>query len=398
MLKSIALIISHLRPNNLRLQPWRYLCEVAAQLHRLGHAVTLIGDEAPSMAGLAGITVQRLASARNPQWKANRSLANAIRQVNPDIIIWHVGLTSFLHQNFDLGAGEPSIGIFTSPLYELKELMRLSPPKLIRGYQLSGMALMGSLLPSPLLRARMSRAGLEALVVQTETTRQSLQARRLWLRPLHVIPPGVDEVWRDSRPHPIDEIRRAWGYSENDTAVVYFGSPAPLRGLPTLLEAFKLAQQSNENLKLVVLSRQREGEFDPRRLKELHWHETQGCPCIQIVEGMLSPERLASVVAACDVVTLPFELVPSDAPLSLLEGRALGKPLITTRVTCLPELAGSHAYLAKPGSRAELTYALLQAAQELKQGGKGNNPQNKSRPVTGWEEVGAAWSQLVQNL
>jgi glycosyltransferase involved in cell wall biosynthesis len=396
--RSVCLIAPGLSVNNVRLQPWRYLGEVVTQLRRLGHSITLIGKQVGGIPGLNDLSVHRLTSSSNLKWGKNRVLVRAIEQANPDVIVWHVGLTSFIHQNFDIGLRKCSIGIFTSPIYELKELMRLSPRKLISGYRLSGMALVGSLLPSALLRARMWRAELDALVVQTETTRKCLQGRRLWSRKVQVIPPGVDRVWRNGRLHSIDDIRRKWGYSEEDTLVVYFGSPAPLRGLPVLLEAIKLARRSNENLKLLVLSRQRDGEFGPTRLKDLCRYETQDPTGIHVVKGLLSPHRLASIVSACDVVALPFELVPSDAPLSLLEGRALGKPLVTTRVACLPELAGDQAYLALPGEPTELAVALLHAAQGLKRPGAGNNPQYETQPVSSWEDVGTAWSQLIQNL
>jgi phosphatidyl-myo-inositol dimannoside synthase len=53
---------------------------------------------------------------------------------------------------------------------------------------------------------------------------------------------------------------------------------------------------------------------------------------------MLSREQLVLNLAICDAVALPFELVPSDVPLSILEVMALGIPLITSDVGCIPEM------------------------------------------------------------
>jgi hypothetical protein len=131
MLKSIALIKSGLGHRNLHLQPWRYLYEVAVQLHQLGHLVTLIGVEEPTTAELADLHVQYLSSASNPKWKTNQMLSKVMSQVKPDVIAWHVGLSSFIHQNFDLGLAKPTVGIFTSPLYRVKDLKRLSIVKLL---------------------------------------------------------------------------------------------------------------------------------------------------------------------------------------------------------------------------------------------------------------------------
>jgi glycosyltransferase involved in cell wall biosynthesis len=398
MLKSVAFISSGLHRNNFRLQPWRYLSEAAIQLQQLGHPVTLIGDEEANIPELAGISVQRLATASNPKWKANQALSKTVRQVNPDVIVWHVGLTSFLHQNFELGLAKPAVGIFTSPFYQAKELMRLGVGKLLAGYCLSSMAVIGSLLPMPLLRARMSRASLEVLVVQTETTCRDLKERRLWQRPLQVIPPGVDKVWLDDLSRNAEEVRRAYGYSREDTVVVYFGPPAPLRGLPTLLKAFELAQRTDKSLKLLVLSRKRNGEAGFEQLRDPRRRNHKDARSVQVVEDVLWPDEMASYVAASDVAALPFELAPSDAPLSLLEARALGKPLVTTRVACLPELAGAGAHLARPGDPAGLAQALLQAAQEARQPKEKANHHGDPKSIVGWEQVGEIWSQLVQSL
>ena len=398
MLKSIALISSGLGHSNLHLQPWHYLYKVAVQLHQLGHPVILIGDEQPAVVDLADIHVQYVASTRNPKWKTNQMLAKAVRQANPDVIVWHVGLISFFHQNFDLGLAKPAVGIFTSPLYRIKDLKRLSMGKLLAGYRLSGMAVIGSLLPTPLLRTWMRGVNLDALVVQTETTRRDLEGHRLWTRPMHVIPPGVDEVWLDGHSRTVQEIRRACGYSKGDKVVVFFGSPDPLRGLPTLPEAFELARSIDESMKLLVLSRQRSGTPGAKRWGDSRGLDPQESIGVRVVKGLLPPDILASYVAAGDVVVLPFELVPSDAPLSLLEARAMGKPLVTTRVACLPELAGEDAYLARLGDPAELALALLQATREHRFPGKRPDPQPCNRSIMGWEKVGEAWSQLIQNL
>lgn len=398
MLKSVALINFGLSHNNLNLQPWRYLYEVAIQLRQSGHRVTLIGDEEPATSRLDNLHIRYLSSASNLKWKMNQKLVETVSQTNPDVIAWHVGLNSFIHQNFDLGLGKPTIGIFTSPLYRMKDLKRLSPVKLIVGYRLSGMACIGSLLPMPLLRAWMRDASLDALIVQTETTRRDLVERRLWTKSIYVIPPGVDEVWLNGHSQLCQEIRRRCGYSKEDMVVVYFGSQDPLRGLSTLLKAFEIARNSNENLKLLILSRQ-PGKAPNSGL----W----GCPGghdplrafgIQFVEGPLPKDRLASYVAAGDAVALPFELVPSDAPFSLLEARALGKPLITTRVACLPELAGGDAILTQPGDKAELALALLKVTREEENPDKPTAPQGCHPTITGWKKVGEAWSKLIQNL
>jgi phosphatidylinositol alpha-1,6-mannosyltransferase len=173
MLKSITLINSGLRQNNIRLQPWRYLFEVIIQLQRLGHPVTLISDERTGITDLTGIRVILLESTSNPKWSPNQTLARVMSKINSDVILWHVGLTSFLHQNFNINLAKPTLGIFTSPIYSRKDWMRLGWCKLFAGYQLCSVNIIGSLLPIPLLRKWMRNSGLDGLVVQTESTLDS---------------------------------------------------------------------------------------------------------------------------------------------------------------------------------------------------------------------------------
>ena len=67
----------------------------------------------------------------------------------------------------------------------------------------------------------------------------------------------------------------------------------------------------------------------------------------------------------CDLVALPFEIVPSDVPLSVLEAMALALPVITTQVACLPELVPAGCGLRlPPGDDAALAAAIAALAAD----------------------------------
>lgn len=398
MLKSITLICGGLRLNNLLLQPWRYLFEVMEQLQHLGHPVTLISDGQTLVNDSIGIGEILLNSTRNPKWKANQTLGKTVRDINSDVVLWHVGLTSFIHQKFNNFLGKPALGIFTSPIHLRKDLVRLGLSKLVSGYPLCAIPFLGNVIPVPLLRRWMRNAGLDGLVVQTETTSLILRERQLWTRPIHIIQPGVDDVWLNNHSETSVEVRKACGFAKEDIVVVFFGPPTPLRGLPTLMKAFTMARRFEEKLKLLVLSRNMKKSFGAGKTSAVRSDGPDHISGIHLVDGFLSPAKLASFVAASDVVALPFELVPSDAPLSLLEARALGKPLVTTNVACLPELAGDNALLVPPGDPTELAKALLTAIQGSKNQGECDHHLCVPRSINSWEQTGAAWSSLIQSL
>lgn len=405
--KSVCLITGGLVEGNLRLQPWRYLCEVARQLAAQGHHVTVLSDGAERTSAPSwgeGIRLYRLPTVSQPWWRTTSPLWQVLQQTRPEVILWHVGLTSFAYQHLAGWGQVPVVGIFTSPLYRPQEIFRLSWRKISRGYGLCAIHALGALTPRPYLRRLMRGNKWRCLVVQTQTTRQQLLADDLWTRPIEVIAPGVDEVWGASQVKETDDTRTRLGYSASDTIVLYFGSPAPLRGLPTLIRAFELARSTDPSLKLLVLSRRHADERvqQDAELGQLLQHNSLS-QHVQVVSGFLDEETLLRHVAASDVVALPFELVPSDAPLSLLEAQALGKPVVTTRVACLPELAAQGvSYLAQPADPLSLAKALEQAGAELSnhRRGAGLALENDGSPsfIRSWQKMGAEWSHLVQSL
>ena len=219
-----------------------------------------------------------------------------------------------------------------------------------------------------------------------------------------MIRPGVDEAWRAFPLSDASEIRTRLGYAPTDIVILYFGSPVPLRGLHTLIKAFELARRDIRSLKLLVLSRRRRDELlceDAELDCLLSYNELS--QHVKVISGYLDRETLVKHVAASDVVALPFELVPSDAPLSLLETQALGKPIVTTDVACLAELvSGGDSYLAQPADPYSLAQALQKASEDrgARSAGSGMISERSAiqSGIRSWQQMGKEWSQLIQNL
>jgi len=394
--KSVCLISGGMNDRHVRLQPWRYLSEVANQLRQQGHEVTVVTDGGPGETAVSDPHLHQISSISNPYWRENRQLIRGIAAIQPDVVLWHMGLTSFLHQRFDPGLDVPVVGIFTSPLYEKADLARIGVRRLVAERQLSGIHTVGTLLPKRLLSQIASQnERLQQLVVQTQTTCHQLQKSQLSCLPISVIAPGVDNVWKNGRSTHTNQLRQKLGYDTSDVIVLYFGSPAPLRGLHTLVKAVQRLGTAVPTIRLLILSRRHADELmaEDAKLRDLLNEQTmQGRS--QIISGYLEPENLVDHISAADIVALPFELVPSDAPLSLLEAKALGKPVVTTQIACLPELVadGSH-YLAQPANVVSLANSLTDAAFASR-----SNNKIKLPSVRGWQQVGAEWSQLIQAM
>jgi glycosyltransferase involved in cell wall biosynthesis len=90
---------------------------------------------------------------------------------------------------------------------------------------------------------------------------------------------------------------------------------------------------------LLVLSRRRDHELNQEELHLQHLIKEIGVENnVQIVSGFLDKEDVKSFIKICDVVCLPFKVVPSDIPTSILESMAMGKTVISTNVDGIPEL------------------------------------------------------------
>lgn len=409
--QNICLIASGISDRNHRLQPWCYLLNVARGLIQQGHNVTILSDGLPDeqleksggscVQLVDGIPVRYIGSVNDPLWRTNLPLHSTVTGLDADVVLLHVGLTSFVHQRLNHwrrsdGTQAKTLGIFTSPLYSLDDFQQIGLTKTIRNRALSGVHFAGTLMPKSAIRHRARNSALSGLVTQTETTSAQIQDRGLWRRPIDVIPPGIDAEWQPPAQARIDAMRAELGFTPDDSVVVYFGSPTPLRGMHTLLAALRQARQSDPSLKLLVLSRRHADELmeaDAQLYSLLA--DPALAPHVKIVSGFLAKDLLVRHIAASDIVALPFELVPSDAPLSLLEAQALGKPVVTSDLVCLPELIDTgQKFLARPADVDSLASALCNAAAYHAQ----NGAYNAITPSRSWKDVGRDWNKLIANI
>ena len=118
------------------------------------------------------------------------------------------------------------------------------------------------------------------------------------------------------------------------------------------------------------------------------------------VSGFLDEPTFKRHLAAADVIALPFELVSSDVPLSVLEAEALGKPIVATRTVCLPEMIPPNVgMLATPADVGSLAGALNQlAADPARRANMANHAREFAAQWGDWSDRNAQWEQLLQAL
>jgi glycosyltransferase involved in cell wall biosynthesis len=361
----IGLVSSGFDPRRLRLQPHRTLLEMARQTAARDHSVVIISDQAACLPprehrGDISIQLRRVPSVRDVRGRPNRALLETLDAESPHLLLWHVSFSSLLYQDLKHPLSTKRVGILTSPVHSLRDILRLGLRKATWDPGMVAIHLLGLFLPSVLVRRAFSNGSLLGMITLSRRTRSYLLQKgappdRVW-----VIPPGVDMDWltADISQRERRALRRRLSFVDDDYVVTYFGGPSPLRGLHTLLGAAQRLARMCPRLKLLVLSRRRANEQrrEAAYLKELVDNDN-GClkRRVHLVDGFLGQRQLIQHVHAGDAVCLPFELVPSDVPLSILEGMSLGQCVISTPLASIPELVtATRGFLVPPGAAGAL--------------------------------------------
>jgi glycosyltransferase involved in cell wall biosynthesis len=116
--------------------------------------------------------------------------------------------------------------------------------------------------------------------------------------------------------------------------------------------------------------------------------------------GILSREKIKEYIYASDVVALPFKIVQSEPPLSILESMALGKPVITTKTCGLPELIGNdRGVLVEPDNPKDLALAIYRLYQDPEERSEiGKKAREFALKQPDWASVTRLYERLFKNL
>jgi phosphatidyl-myo-inositol dimannoside synthase len=350
----IMIICKDFRESNLRKQPWKYLYEIGRHLEHLGHEVTFLTNNVKEnhTGGMRLISVRRLFI---PFIGEPREVLSAIERENPDICIMNCGLTTFLRAEFVIQ--KPTIGILTSPIYSFEEILRnVGIIDTLKELRYTVMPLIHSLVPRRLI-CKWADA-FHCLVVLTERNRERFVRLGVSDERIVLVPPGLDERFRyEVDKNKTDTLRVETG-ADIAPIILYFTSPVKIRGTETLIEACSLVNRIRPcRLRMIMRD---EPEIDRENKSLMIMARRKGIEdSVKVISKNLSPEEIALYLSAADVVCLPFKIVLSEGPISVLEALAIGKPLITTEES-IPTNKKGIAKLMKPGDAQGLADNILE--------------------------------------
>lgn len=160
-----------------------------------------------------------------------------------------------------------------------------------------------------------------------------------------VIPHGADTHHFDPALFPAEPARRDFGFS--GPTVLFPGTPRQHKGLEELARAVAAIPGA----RLAVTCR-------PKDLAGDEWAEFD---LLRI--PMVPHSRMPAVFAAADVVAIPQPAGGPGAyqmPIKAYDAMAMGKPIVATAVSDLPEALAGCARIVAPGHIGELTAALAE--------------------------------------
>jgi len=189
----------------------------------------------------------------------------------------------------------------------------------------------------------------DALIAISENTRaDAIRLQGLQPERIHVIYPGVPEVYFGAQPRPAEH-----------PYVLYVGTIEPRKNVDTLLDAWKSFRLRSDFDLVIVGSSGWGSEKTMGRLAS----QPQGVRYL----GYVAEDELPGLTAGASAFIYPSLYEGFGFPVA--QAMAAGVAVITSNTSCLPEIAGDGALFVDPRSPAEIQAALekLLTSQSLRE-------------------------------
>jgi phosphatidylinositol alpha-1,6-mannosyltransferase len=398
----IAVAVFDYRVENISLLPWRYVHEVSKQFIKLGNEVIVLTDGYPQLPKtdyVDGVQVVRLRHIKHFPPCHFDEVLKIIDKASPDVIFWLMGLTSFFQKKLYTRLRSPIVALISSPVYSRYELLRDLSIDTVQNNNILLTNFAETFVPKYFIRDTLNHYAIKLIITMSERNKQRLEKIGVKSDKLVCIPPGQDLSFLPCPSMADVEKARAEicsGYG-NCFLATYFGPPLKVRGVDTLLYAFRFMLKkfrTQSRFRVLILSRElsKEHKFNGGRLLDLvHRLGLQGI--VEIKHGFLSRDKIKAYLAASDLLVLPFKHVISEIPISIIEGMALGVPVLSTDVDGIPELlSDGRGIIVQPGDYRSLAETIAHYSgnmDKLKECGKEAREYMLSYPT---------WNNCAQNI
>lgn len=184
------------------------------------------------------------------------------------------------------------------------------------------------------------------------------------------------------------DARKKLGITQNEFVVLFFGTISRYKGVEDLIAAFPALGLPNARLLIVGRC------MDKSLLRSLQ--QSTRHPKIDLYEGFVPDDKVATYFKASDIVCLPFRNITTSS--SILLALAFAKPVIAPRLGTLNDLPSSVGYFYKVDEPNALVANLKLAANNADDlASIGSNGKAYSDTLT-WDKIAAQTEKIYANL
>jgi phosphatidylinositol alpha-1,6-mannosyltransferase len=360
----VCIVCYGLTENNIRLQPWRYFSEIAIGLSKKNFDVTIITDGSSEGQNLTGIPIRHVKKLRKLPFQSNTELVSLIKSEQPDIILWSVTALDYLYLNIFKQIGIPVIGLFTGPIYKPSDITRIGTHEILKNIKFLSAHILYASLPSFFIRGLVNSSHCNKIFVMSRKNKEIIIEKGGDIRKVAHVPAGIEES-DFTKSNESNSVISKYKLDKNSFNVLYFGSPLSIRGTDSLIKAVSKVRTQHPLIKLIILSRRRDGELSHEEMEIQDLILKLGLEKnVQIISGFLDKDEVKEFIAFSNLIALPFKIVPSDVPTSILESMAMGKTVISTALDGIPELLeDGRGFVVQPNNDEDLAEKIIFSIQ-----------------------------------
>ena len=361
----------------LPLQPWLTIYEVARRMDEDGHDVHIVTDTQDT-AESHRLKTHVVSSLRGNN---KAEIYSVIDEIMPDLLV-----TLITPLNLATGdwvsryTNAKKIAFSSYPFYSFKELLRAVPH--VKLVELKSY-FRHLLVPGFIWKKRLKN-NYSCVICQSESGRNRLSNLLAHDMEIYSVPPGIDlNMWTS--------VKQTNANSKT-LKLLYLGTASEIRGFNICLQAYKAV--SDNDISLTILARgatAQQTEEISNKLEVLNIREK-----CDLIGGWIDRDEMIAHINEANLVVLPFVLVPSELPVSVMEVIACGTPVITTDIDGLPSTVGKAGVIVKQGSYESLQTAIIKLYNQREQLDQLTEfCMTESAKMYGWDVMYGMWTKKM---
>ena len=210
----------------------------------------------------------------------------------------------------------------------------------------------------------------DRIIAVSEYSKQDLVARGIKEQQIYVIPNGVDtDIYYPGE----SSLDFEW-----ETTLLYVGPLIERKGIEYLLRAMPTVLSENSDVGLVLV-----GKGKSEELKQLS--EDLEIENHVRFEGFVPESQLPEYYRASDVFVFPSLL--EGFGMVLLEAMASGLPVISTKISAIPEVVGDAGILVEPRNVERLASEIVCILSDLKMDELSENSKSRVENEFTWQDT-----------